>query len=744
MRFKNTPWLSALLLAAGLSALPVLLFSLPVPVYIPLLAASASSLSAALTAERKRFWAAPALWMLLCAATLLLARDGVAPLLDSLLTAWQQLHPRIYPAYAAADSAAPPAAVAAALASLLGLWSAAYARRPRPVWFWTASLLLSLLLLTFSPTASPWQLVLGALVLLLLYAIRFGRRGSTAAVRVWCRAALLLLAAAVVLTALGDTARPAPLTSLQQHLSRTVQEIRCGSNDDAGLTDGDLTSAGTRRQSEDAMLRVTMSQPGSYYLRGFVGEVYDGSRWLPQTNATLSANADTFYWLHHDGFYGQAQIVGAAQSAAPEVLHGENRITVTNAAASSRYLYAPYETMPTSPTLDAAAIGDAAQYAPGLRGQRSYTVLAANNIIVQYQRIAAGLTSDAVLPSAFLQTEGAYNRYVYTVDTALPPELDSFLREKLGAYTVEDGQRHFDYQKAKQNILFYLSTYATFSESVSPVPPGVDFVLSFLDGAQTGYDVHYASAAAMMFRYYGIPARYAEGFLVTKDDASRLQPGETLTLNGTSGHAWVEYYQDGVGWLPFEVTPGYLSAMEQAETYRSISGLVGHSSRAQESENLDAPQQEDEEPSLLSFWLKYRLKILLFLSVLAAVVLLCLFVLWLAWQRKKTARRKAAFLSDDIPRAIRTIYLYTMDVLLSQGLPLRNCSPADYAQDIDEDLRQEYLSVVSLWEEAKFSGHPMEESQRQRALRLKDEVWTRTWRVSGPLRRIRLKYVLFL
>ena len=84
--------------------------------------------------------------------------------------------------------------------------------------------------------------------------------------------------------------------------------------------------------------------------------------------------------------------------------------------------------------------------------------------------------------------------------------------------------------------------------------------------------------------------------------------------------------------------------------------------------------------------------------MLAAVVLLCLFVLWLAWQRKKTARRKAAFLSDDIPRAIRTIYLYTMDVLLSQGLPLRNCSPADYAQDIDEDLRQEYLSVVSLWE----------------------------------------------
>lgn len=195
--------------------------------------------------------------------------------------------------------------------------------------------------------------------------------------------------------------------------------------------------------------------------------------------------------------------------------------------------------MPTSPTLDAAAIGDAAQYAPGLRGQRSYTVLAANNIIVQYQRIAAGLTSDAVLPSAFLQTEGAYNRYVYTVDTALPPELDSFLREKLGAYTVEDGQRHFDYQKAKQNILFYLSTYATYSESVSPVPPGVDFVLSFLDGCPDGLRCPLRLGGGDDVPLLRHPRRYAEGFLVTKDDASRLQPGETLTLNGTSGHAWV-------------------------------------------------------------------------------------------------------------------------------------------------------------------------------------------------------------
>lgn len=47
---------------------------------------------------------------------------------------------------------------------------------------------------------------------------------------------------------------------------------------------------------------------------------------------------------------------------------------------------------------------------------------------------------------------------------------------------------------------------------MTPVGSGVDFVLNFLDGTRKGYSVHYATAAAMMFRYYGIPARYVEGF----------------------------------------------------------------------------------------------------------------------------------------------------------------------------------------------------------------------------------------
>ena len=85
-----------------------------------------------------------------------------------------------------------------------------------------------------------------------------------------------------------------------------------------------------------------------------------------------------------------------------------------------------------------------------------------------------------------------------------------------------------------------------------------------------------------------------------------------------------------------------------------------------------------------------------------------------------------------------------MDVLRAQGLRARNCPPEDYAAFVDEDLRARYRSATAIWQEASFSGHAMQEQQRQELLSLKDEIWSRTWKRSSLLRRIRLKYIRFL
>lgn len=165
-----------------------------------------------------------------------------------------------------------------------------------------------------------------------------------------------------------------------------------------------------------------------------------------------------------------------------------------------------------------------------------------------------------------------------------------------------------------------------------------------------------------------------------------------------------------------------------------------------DTENNQEPDTPDSDltQTLREFWLKHRLTILLTLSCILAAAAMCLFTGWLICQRRRTARRKARFADPDVSAAVDAIYRYTMDVLHAAGLPAANCAPAAYAPYLDEDLREEYRAVAALWEQARFSAIPMGEPQRRRALALKEQIWTRTWRRAKPGEKLRLKYKEFL
>ena len=752
MRFNGARFgglLTASLLTAGLMTLLITLLSLPVSPLWPVLLGVLAAATVCLTEGTRLSWLPDAAWMAGCLLTVLAlpgtVTNGLAQLLDAAVQTWQQLHARNYTSFLAQDDgAAGLTAVLCLLGVVCGLWCMACVRRLSDLRFWPMALVLAAAAVLFAPLTAVWWLLLAALTLLLLYAVRFGgRHASSAPLRAWLRPAALLLACVTALGCWnGDAAHPAAVDTAARWTAAQADILRYGSN--AGLPEGDMTKVGPRQISEDTMLEVTMTQSTSYYLRGFVGETYANSRWSTLDSKTLSEDADTFYWLHQDGFYAQSQLTTAAQAGVLDALRYDNTVTVQNVGASGKYLYAPYELLADSDVLDAEQIGDRTLLASGLRGQRTYSFHASDNIITQYQRLAAALLEETEQTNAFLNTEAAYNRFVYDHYTDIPDDIRGFLEEKLGGYQKDEGQVHFDYQRAKQNILFYLTTYITYEENVLPITGG-DFALTFLDGTQSGYDVHYATAAALMFRYYGIPARYVEGYLVTKDDAAQMKSGQTLNVSGNRAHAWVEYYQDGLGWLPFEATPTYFSAMEKAEQYQNISGLVGQAPLDYTADNLDDAELENPAAETLrEFWLKHRLTILLTLAVLLAAGMVGLLIGWLIFERRRTKKRKEGFFGADAAASIDAIFRYMMDVLRARGMAAKNCPPADYVSYMDEDLREEYLAAAKLWQEARFSGKPMQELQRRQVLRLKDEIWERTWHSASLKERLRLKYVEFL
>ena len=76
-------------------------------------------------------------------------------------------------------------------------------------------------------------------------------------------------------------------------------------------------------------------------------------------------------------------------------------------------------------------------------------------------------------------------------------------------------------------------------------------VEAFLFGSRRGHCELFASAAAVMLRSVGVPARIAIGFRGGEFDPAT----GTHTLRGADAHAWVEAWISGEGWVTFDPTP---------------------------------------------------------------------------------------------------------------------------------------------------------------------------------------------
>lgn len=102
-------------------------------------------------------------------------------------------------------------------------------------------------------------------------------------------------------------------------------------------------------------------------------------------------------------------------------------------------------------------------------------------------------------------------------------------------------------------ILQYVKQSASYDLDTQPMPKGSrDFAIWFLEDSETGYCVHFATAAAVLLRAAGYPARYVTGYAVM------TQRGRPETVTENMAHAWVEYADPEVGyfWQVLEATPG--------------------------------------------------------------------------------------------------------------------------------------------------------------------------------------------
>lgn len=137
----------------------------------------------------------------------------------------------------------------------------------------------------------------------------------------------------------------------------------------------------------------------------------------------------------------------------------------------------------------------------------------------------------------------------------LPDEVPDTVRRVFDEVTAGAATRY----DAAFAIQQYLRTEFAYSVS-TPVDDGYDgdgfeAIGQFLD-AGSGYCVHFASAMAILSRLAGIPARVSLGYLPGDRVGSDDDGFVAYRVGSDDLHSWPELYFAGVGWVPFEPTPG--------------------------------------------------------------------------------------------------------------------------------------------------------------------------------------------
>lgn len=280
---------------------------------------------------------------------------------------------------------------------------------------------------------------------------------------------------------------------------------------------------------------------------------------------------------------------------------------------------------------------------------------------------------------------------------AVKPELS----EQAAAYLQEiTGEAENDVEKLK--LIERALSGLTYTTNPGRLPEDKEFLDYFLLERKEGYCSHFATAFILLARAEGIPARYVQGFCVPAGE--KREKGEKITVTSNMAHAWPEAYIAGVGWIPFEPTPGYAEIrytpweMRKAVEPGSGKGVIQYitgdwDTTGQEQEQEEETEQEKEEKeSLLPF-----LKLLSVTGIfLLAGVLLFLFID--RWRSRYRYQRLS------LEGKLRAILLQNLNILEIMGYGREEGETLNELRERFEKKEEMTLSFIEDYEEAVYGN----------------------------------------
>lgn len=524
------------------------------------------------------------------------------------------------------------------------------------------------------------------------------------------------------------------------------------------VCEGDFTAKAGLGLSGDPALEVKMKKPQPYYLKGFVGESYNGGGWSGLSPAVLIDYNDIFMGLHEADFDGRCMAAGVKKILTPG--NETNLIEVKNTGSNKRYFYLPYEISVLN-SESIGYIGDSCYISGDPEKSSAYSFYAADYFVgsVSEMRKELAEKQGEAAVKDFLKNE--YNYRVFCIEnyTDLPDmaaiSVEEFLEDSgvtitkklldgsgepgtgdslgssessgtgdslgssessgavdsFGASGDRNKSDSFEHSgelgsnallsvAAIKKIILENTKDFKYDENIVYSEENGDFIADFLNN-KSGYSIHFSTLAAAVFRYYGVPARFVEGYIITEEDIEGKGADEVIELTQGSYHTWAEYYEDGVGWVPFEATPRYIGLMESDSN-------IASSDAGGSREEVKRPKPEKKKHNILT---NKEGEI----NKAASIILILLIFL-------------AAYLAFRLIKALKKN-------IRAGGYSLRDMNSEDYRHAIfaimyhirriekkrrlDSGLLAE---AIRIYEEARYSNHEITREMRSEMRKLYEEM----------------------
>lgn len=345
-----------------------------------------------------------------------------------------------------------------------------------------------------------------------------------------------LVCVSVIITSIWGTELSNTVYSVEGFISRSMQRITGKAKDT--IADGHVSNGNNYRAGEIQLEVIALEQPTEVlYLKGFSGGEYIGGEWEPaDEQAVFHEMALALHWeeweswirgLYYNLYFGMNQ-------ASTENLSGPRTLFLRHVSETYDTIYSPYY----SGWID---------WGDSMKWGYIFDYYEESEINIDWENVPDHFE---MMRDWYQQVQTAYIQEIPNAYTQVPGEMLPRLTELCRDNPLDS------LDQVTAFILTILQFNVSYTLTPGRAPFNQDIVEYFLFDNHEGYCVHFASAATLMYRLYGIPARYASGYAVEPSAFVQQENGRwKAEVTDESAHAWTEIFLEDYGWTPVEVTP---------------------------------------------------------------------------------------------------------------------------------------------------------------------------------------------